>query len=195
MDYSIFPTLGRLWRAACMAMVMATGMTVASAAPMFSLELLPSTGAISAAAGATNGWGYRLINSGDDYLVPTSLSADLFVASTPWALFDFPTVAPHSVVERQYLLDATGLFQFTWAHDATVGTINMGKFVIDARWYPADPLAGGVDIGSAGTATADYLAQVSQPTVVPEPASVPLLLAAVVLMAARLKKPTLSLKN
>ena len=185
MNSLVFCMIRRGWCSTSLAIAMASSTGIASAAPLFSLELLPLNGNISEQAGATSGWGYRLINTSDYYLVPTSLTADIFDAATPWSLFDFPTVVAYSVVERPFIADLTGIFQITWAEDAAVGTTNAGVFAIDALWYNADPLDGGTAIGSAGIATATYSAQVSLPTEIPEPGSIFLVLGTAILAAAR----------
>lgn len=181
---AVFCSIRSLLQSLCIAAVLFSGST-AVAAPVFALQLLPADTTLDAPAGTTAGWGYQLTNFSDDYLVPVALTADLFDAATPWSLFDFPTVSPHDTVEVTYIPDLQGLYQLTWDRDATPGARNVGVFTIEALWFDADPLEGGVATGVAGSASIAYLAQVSHPRSVPEPATWWLVLTGLMLTVVR----------
>jgi len=147
----------------------------AGAAPI--LTLLPDSGSLVGAPGATVGWGYQIANDDPtEWLVVTSLSTDPFqfgIGSD--AIFDFPIVAPGMSVIVPYIAAAQGLYEFTWDATAPAGFVNTGLFTIGAEFWDADPFAGGQFAASLPDFTAAYSVSMPQQTPVPEPATVVLL--------------------
>jgi hypothetical protein len=148
----------------------------------FTFDLLPGGGAISGPAGSTIGWGYSITNeSATDWLVTTGLNADSFVDGTPSLLFDFPTIAPGSVVTVPFdALTSTGLYMLTCDAAAPVGSLNSGTFILSAQWWDGDPFGGGNYLMDALDASQVYSASVSEANgAIPEPSSWLLALSAI----------------
>lgn len=100
----------------------------------------------------------------------TAINSDIFANGTPFALFDFPAIAPFSTVTEAFVADTSGLYQLTWNNNAPVGLSNAGVFVLSADFYNGDPLAGGVFLSTSNDTFAAYSATVVNTTaVVPEP--------------------------
>lgn len=149
------------------------------------LTLIPASGDVSGPAGSTVGWGYTITNSSSNWLETLSLSAGSFSDGTPNAIFDFPAIAPDSSVTEGFSLTKTlscssppcGLYEFTWASNAPMGTINSGTFTLSSDYFsgnPANPSS--TDIGPAPNASAAYSVAASPVSTVPEPSSVVLVL-------------------
>lgn len=169
-------------RTLILAVILALGLGVASAAPLYSFTVLPMAGILTGLAGSTLGWGYAITNDSDDYMVTTALNADLFAHALPRVLFDFPVVAPHGTAARQFVVDNAGLFQLTWEQSAPPGTINAGLFALSVDYYSGDPLAGGAYLFTADDAYAAYAATVGA-RAVPAPATLPLMVLGLGLLA------------
>jgi len=116
------------------------------------------------------GWGYTLQNqSSSDWLVTTSLDAGTFLYATPQVIFDHPHLAPGASVTVPYdPITPAGLYQILWDQDAPAGYVNSGTFTLSAQWWNGDPLAGGVFVSGAPSASAGYTATLTAPSV-PEP--------------------------
>jgi hypothetical protein len=142
----------------------------ASAADVYTFGLLPPSGSVQGAPGSTVGWGYALQNQSSAlWLVPINLNAGAFANGTPALLFDFPVLAPAtSVAESFDPAQPSGLYELTWDSSAPAGFTNTGTFTLDAEWWSGDPLAGGVLVSGAPSASASYRASVAAPAV-PEP--------------------------
>jgi hypothetical protein len=148
----------------------------ASAADVYTLDLLPLTGAVQGAPGSTIGWGYELQNQSTSlWLVPVNLSAGAFQNSTPELLFTFPVLAPSSAVTQVFDQAAmSGLYQLTWDSSSPIGLSEAGNFTLQAQWWNGDPLAGGVLVSAAPVASVPYVATVTASSV-PEPSTFVLL--------------------
>ena len=155
-------------RKLCLAFLMCT--LAASAADVYTLDLLPLTGAVQGVAGSTIGWGYELQNQSTNlWLVPVSLNGGTFENSAPELLFDFPVLAPSSAVTQVFDQAAmSGLYQLTWNSSAPVGFSESGNFTLEAQWWNGNPLAGGVLVSAAPVANVPYVAKVTA-SAVPEP--------------------------
>lgn len=143
---------------------------------------IPSPGAdLSAPAGATLGWGYRIENLSALWLELTSLDADPFSEGTATSLFDFPILAPGEV--RTLAYDGIGgLFELTWDPAAPAGFVNVGSFVLTGAFWDGDPLSGGTpSTEPAATQGVAYSATVAG---VPLPATLLLTLAGFASLAA-----------
>ena len=119
------------------------GATLAPATIAFGFQLIPASGDLSAAPGATVGWGYTVTNPETEFwLAPYSLDTDTFLSGTPNSLFLFPILGPGASLTVPYdSLD--GLYEFTWDPLVPLGTVNLGFFIISAEWYVGNPLEGG----------------------------------------------------
>ena len=87
------------------------GSPPAFAVPDWSVSLLPASGEIAGAPGATIGWGYTITNLDvDAWLSLSGLNTDPFAAGVAVSLFDFPTLAPGASVTVPFAADtATGV--------------------------------------------------------------------------------------
>jgi hypothetical protein len=147
-------------------------------ADSFTFDTLPTSGDILGLPGSRIGWGYTLTNTSlTNWLVPTSLGSDPFLAATPNAIFDFPILAPGATLSVAYdSLTGIGLFELTWEPGVPIGTVNLGLFVIEAEWWDGDPLGGGSFVELAELQSAPYMAiVVSGTTVIPELSTLALL--------------------
>jgi hypothetical protein len=135
-------------------------------AEIYTFSLLPGSGDVAGAPGDTIGWGYSIENqSATDWLVTTSVDPGAFQSGTSNLIFDFPIVAPGSSVTERFDADAlTGLMAFTWDASVPRGTVESGRFLLNAEWWNGDPLAGGQFAFAASPLSASYRA-----TVIPEP--------------------------
>ncbi len=155
--------------------VLLLGGASARATPLYTFNLVPLNGMVSGAPGTTVGWGYSITNNSTDYLVTTAINSDIFANGMPFALFDFPAIAPNNTVTEAFVANISGLYQLTWDNNAPVGLSNAGLFVLSADFYSGDPLAGGTFLSSADDTFAAYSATVMTPSSVPEPSSFALL--------------------
>jgi hypothetical protein len=139
----------------------------ASAATIWTFELLPAGGAVSGPPGSTVGWGYKISNLDEfDWIEVTGIAYGAFAQATPNELFDFPILAPGDTVSVPYDAGAQiGLLELAWDVTAPPGTINDGVFSLSATWWDGDPLADGDEVGPAITLSRPYVATV---TSVPE---------------------------
>lgn len=64
--------------------------------PLYSLTLTPESGKLILKPDNTSGWGYRITNNSDHFLIPLSIDADIVFDGILFPLFDFPVIAPHS---------------------------------------------------------------------------------------------------
>ena len=135
-------------------------------AEVYTFGLLPGSGDVAGAPGETIGWGYSMENrSSTLWLVTTGVDPDTFQSGTPNLIFDFPVVAPGSSVTALFDANAlTGLMALTWDASVPLGTVESGRFQLNAEWWNGDPLAGGQFAFAASTLSASYSA-----TAVPEP--------------------------
>ena len=147
------------------------------------LSLLPASD-ISGPAGSTIGWGYSITNNTLNWVETDNLNAGIFLNGTPASAFDFPILAPMSVVTEEFSSVATGscsappcgLYELTWDSGAPVGFVNSGTFTVSADYFDGDPNdPSSTDLGPAPDMTADYSATVSSPGSVPEPSALMLL--------------------
>ena len=147
----------------------------AMAAEIYDFTLLPQSGAISGAPGATIGWGYSIHNESTSFwLVTTDLSAGGFQNATPNLLFDFPDIAPGATVTVPYnALTAAGLYQIAWDANSPSGFVNSGLFSLMAEWWNGDPQGSGQFQFAASSAAQPYTATVAGSSV-PEPATIAL---------------------
>jgi len=155
---------------------------VTSYADSFTFETIPADGNVSAAAGETVGWGYKVTNSSDgQWLMFTILSADSFTNGTANSfIFDFPIVAPGGNIQPYDAVAGTGLFEFTWDADAPAGWTNSGNFVLIAELWNGDPFIDGVFTDATVEFVVPYSVSVPlscncTPEPVPEPSSSALL--------------------
>lgn len=148
-------------------------------AALVDFSVFPNNGDVSGEPGTTVGWGYSITNNSSNYLVTTSINADLFQYGMPLAIFDFPVIAPGSTVMETFSVDTSGLFQLLWDIDAPLGFVNAGLFYLSSYFYTNDPLLGGTFISSADDVVSAYSATTREATAsVPEPTTLSLLLAA-----------------
>jgi hypothetical protein len=133
----------------------------------WTFSLIPSAD-ISGPAGSTIGWGYQLVNEDpDNWLAPKFLDAGPFEHAFPFAIFDFPILAPLETVTVAYNFSLfQGLYELTWDPAPPPAFVNAGIFTITADWYDADPLAGGGILLMDDTRSADYTATLAP---IPEP--------------------------
>ena len=152
-------------------------------ADSFTFNTIPAGGNLTAAAGATAGWGYTVTNNSlDQWLMFSGLGASAFTnGTTDSGIFDFPIVAPGATVTQAYdAVNSLGLFAFTWNAGVPGGTTNSGNFVVSAEWWNDDPFTTGEFIEAAEDAVAPYSVTVPvscncNPEQVPEPSSFVLL--------------------
>jgi hypothetical protein len=146
--------------------------TVASSpcrADAYTFSLLPADGSINGPAGSTIGWGYSITNNDPVfYLVPTAVNSSSFDNGTPFALFDFPVVAPGATVSENFSPDVSGFYQFTWDASAPNGFTNVGVFQLSAAFYSGDPFGNGQYLFAADDSFAPYSATVTNVGSVPE---------------------------
>jgi protein-disulfide isomerase len=143
-------------------------------ADTYTFSLVPASGDISGAPGATIGWGYSITNdSTSDWLLATNLNADSFSYGTPILLFDFPEVAPGATVTELFdPVAMTGLYEDVLNSSAPNGSVDSGDFDLSAAWYNGDPFNGGTFIADAVDIEAPYSATVGTGTSsMPEPSS------------------------
>ena len=111
------------------------GSPPAFAVPDWSVSLLPASGEIAGAPGATIGWGYTITNLDvDAWLSLSGLNTDPFANGTALSLFDFPTLAPGDSVTVPFIADTLGLVQLTWDLTAPAGAVNTGAFLLSGEW-------------------------------------------------------------
>ncbi len=140
----------------------------ADAGQIWTFDLLPTGGAVSAKPGATAGWSYTITNQDlSDWLVLSNFSSDGFQSGVGRSLFDFPIVGPNSTVTVPYD-GVRGLFEFTWDIGVALGSTNSGVFTVSADWFDGDPLQGGILIAPAPDQSSPYSVVAAA---VPEPAS------------------------
>ncbi|SPQ02049.1 conserved exported hypothetical protein [Candidatus Sulfobium mesophilum] len=152
----------------------------------WSFATIPESGNIAGPPGSTIGWGYTISNDDpDNWLVLIGLNADIFQQGATALIFDFPIVAPGSLLSVPY--DGfNGLYQLTWDLSAPIGFVNSGTFTLSAEYWNGDPLTGGTFIESAQDRSSPYKA-----TVIPEPSTFLLLgagLAGMGLLRRKFKK-------
>lgn len=146
------------------------GSPSAYAIPNWDFDTIPASGDVAGPPGSTVGWGYTISNPDPvNWLSLTGVSADVFLNGSPLVLFDFPTVAPSTILNVPYD-GVNGLYQLSWDATAPVGFVNNGTFILSADWFDGDPFLGGVFLEAAPDRTASYSA-----TVVPEPSTLLLL--------------------
>jgi hypothetical protein len=135
-------------------------------AEIHTFSLLPGDGSIAGTPGETVGWGYSIENqSTTHWLVTSGLAPGAFQFGTPDLIFDFPILAPGSIVTAPFDAAAlTGLLGLTWDASAPLGAVESGSFLLSAEWWNGDPLSGGQFAFSASPLNQPYDA-----TVVPEP--------------------------
>ena len=163
----------------------------ADAAPM--LTLLPASGGVTAAPGETVGWGYEIVN--DDptqWLVISSLATDGFqYGSGSDLIFDFPIIAPGSSWTQAYVSGVQGLFEFTWDSSVPLAFVNNGSFILTGEFWDGDPFQGGQFVSSTPDLSAAYSVAVTTTSPVPEPSTL-LLLAAGIVVITRVRPPQVS---
>lgn len=116
------------------------------------LTLIPANGTISGRPGKTVGWGFTLMNSGADFLVPDSFQfcADVSCFSTPaggtftdFTQYNFYVVGPppESATESQLFNAAamTGVGSFMISLSDPAGTMIPGFIVLTYDLYSCDP--------------------------------------------------------
>ncbi len=169
-----------------MVLVSALFCAVLQAAP--TLTLTPAGGAISGAPGATVGWGFTLTNT-TDYLVISSAS---FTPTTPlgtfadFSAFNFFVVgsAPDSTSISQ-AFDApsqTGIGSFAIDAGALVGAVASGQIVLSYDLYLVSPNNPLFNPDTDTLSNGNTLAVNASVTVVPEPASLLLLTAGLIVL-------------
>ena len=132
----------------------------------FTFETLPANGQIAALPGGTAGWGYRIVNPTENWLMLTNLSSDAFLDGTAVTLFDFPILAAGEERIVQWESGIAGLFEFTWDTWAAMGSSNSGQFVVEGEFWDGDPLSGGNFVDWADPQSASYSVGVAA---IPEP--------------------------
>jgi hypothetical protein len=163
-----------------------TAIVPVNAAQVWTAELIPPSGDLTAPAGAKTGWGYTIHNDDDTlWLAPWNLTTDTFEHGTPNGLFLFPVLSPGQTLTVPYD-GVDGLYEFTW--DAVVPALfsNIGSFTISADWYTDDPFGAG--LFSAAAPDVELAYSVSLETAVPEPGSWLLLAAGGAMLAARARR-------
>jgi len=133
----------------------------------YTFDVIPPSGNVTGAPGATVGWGYSITNnSSSEHLVTTALNAGSFLFGTPLSLFDFPIVAPGGNVTENFIATTMGLYQETFFSNVPPGSSDTGVFTLSAEFCgdPTNPST----CSAASNAMAAYDANVSA-TTVPEP--------------------------
>ena len=163
---------------------LALGLTTTQASPLYTFMALPSTGTTPSAEGSKVGWGYTISNNSDNYLITTSLNADLFEHGVPFVLFDFPAIAPHTIVEAAYVPDVSGLYQLTWDENTPLGFLNAGFFTLNVEFFNGDPLNNGQFLSAPERAFSGYSAIFAESgfNPIPEPKTTMLFLTNILLL-------------
>lgn len=131
----------------------------------YTFNVIPPSGNIIGAPGATVGWGYSITNnSSSEDLVTTALNAGSFFFGTPVSFFDFPIIAPSATVTENFVANTMGLYQETFLRNLPPGSSDTGVFTLSAE-FCSDPNNPGTCTGVPDTMVA-YSASVSA---VPEP--------------------------
>lgn len=139
----------------------------------YTFNVIPPSGNIIGAPGATVGWGYSITNnSSSEDLVTTALNAGSFFFGTPVSFFDLPIVGPGSNVTENFIANTMGLYQETFFSNVPPGSSDTGVFTLSAEFCsdPTNPST----CGKASDTTRAYAASVSAANV-PEPATILLL--------------------
>ena len=147
----------------------------------YTFNVIPPSGAVSGGPGATVGWGYSITNnSSTEDLVTTDLNAGVFLYGAPSLLFLFPIVSPNATVSEDFLADTTGLYQETFLPGIPPGSIDTGVFTLSAEFCtnPTNPDT----CRTTADALVGYSATASAETTVPEPGTVSLLAAGLLLL-------------
>lgn len=169
-----------------MALASALFCAMSQAAPILTLD--PPGGAISGAPGATVGWGFTLTNT-TDYLVVSSAS---FVPATPlgtftdFSAFNFFVVgpAPESTSLSQ-AFDApsqTGVGSFAIGAGALVGAVASGQIVLSYDLYSVSPNNPLFNPDTDTLSVGNTLAVNASVSVVPEPESLLLMVAGLIVL-------------
>jgi hypothetical protein len=147
----------------------------------WTVTLRPSANLVGA-AGSTVEWDYSIQNRDDtDWLVLNSLSAGSFQHGTPLSIFDFPIVAPLTLL--------TGpLYRLAFDQNAPGGVVDSGTFDFTADFFTGDPTGSGVFNTSAPDKSVLFSATVATTVATPEPGSAVLLLTALPLAISRIRK-------
>ena len=166
-----------------------SGVVVLAAASAFAgpvLTALPSS-SIEGTPGSSIGWGYSIFNDNATlWYLPSGFSAPSYSIGTPVILFDYPAIAPLATVTQVYT-GTLGLLRLDISSSATAGQSNSGSIILPGNYWNGDPFQGGASIVSAAPdAVASVTARVaSAGTVVPEPSTALLGLAALILAFGR----------
>ena len=150
--------------------LLACSVTAATASTII-FQTNPPDGLLSGAAGATVGYGYRIVNLDPTlWLVTTGLSAGTLAYAAGTSLFDFPVVGPGETAFLPYDPSAsTGLYEIAIDAASPLGYVNSGAFVLSADFYTLDPSLGGVLFAAAEDQIAEYQITAAPDTEVPEP--------------------------
>lgn len=163
----------------------------------WTFDLLPGDDtAVDAAPGGTAGWGYTITNnSPQDFLVLGSFSPDPIPdTSSTNALFDYPILAPGATVTEDYIPGTQGAYEFTWLTTAPALYTATGDITVGAEWFDSDPSLNpdAVDLGSAGSQTAGFIALVNNQAPVsgssPEPSAFCLMACGLVGLGLRFRR-------
>lgn len=174
----------RVLKSIALASILFCGMSQAAS----TLALDPPDGAIFGTPGATVGWGFTLTNTAD-YLVISSAS---FTPTTPlgtfadFSAFNFFVVGPApdstSISQAFDVPSQTGIGSFAIDAGALVGAVASGQIVLSYDLYSVSPNNPLFNPDTDTLSNGNTLAVNASVTVVPEPASLLLLTAGLIVL-------------